>query len=54
MRYCERMRARYFPESLRTLPPLFEGEAASTDDGATDARESPVTSPKVVVARGAA
>ncbi|MCB9766031.1 MAG: glutathione S-transferase family protein [Alphaproteobacteria bacterium] len=24
MRYCERMRARYFPETLQTLPPLFD------------------------------
>jgi glutathione S-transferase len=26
MRYCERMRARYFPETLSTLAPLFETE----------------------------
>jgi glutathione S-transferase len=25
MRYCERMRARYFPETLSTLAPLFPG-----------------------------
>lgn len=26
MRYCERMRARYFPETLSTLAPLFQTE----------------------------
>jgi glutathione S-transferase len=29
MRYCERMRAEYFPETLSTLAPLFPAEHAS-------------------------
>jgi glutathione S-transferase len=29
MRYCERMRARYFPETLSTLAPLFPSEATT-------------------------
>ena len=29
MRYCERMRARYFPETLATLAPLFPGGPAT-------------------------
>jgi len=28
MRYCERMRVRYYPETLKTLAPLFPGESA--------------------------
>ena len=28
MRYCERMRARYFPETLTTLAPMFPADAA--------------------------
>ena len=38
MRYCERMRARYFPESLRDLPALFESEALPTGDHGAHAR----------------
>lgn len=33
MRYCERMRAEYFPETLSTLSPLFEGAAPAGSDG---------------------
>jgi len=29
MRYCERMRARYYPETLKTLAPLFPNEPTS-------------------------
>lgn len=29
MRYCERMRARYFPETLATLAPMFPAEAGT-------------------------
>jgi len=31
MRYCERMRARYFPETLTVLAPLFTGANPSVD-----------------------
>jgi glutathione S-transferase len=33
MRYCERMRARYFPESLSRLPPLFPTALATGAQG---------------------
>jgi len=41
MRYCERMRARYFPETLETLAPLFpaSSERSSSD---RDSHEHPV------------
>jgi glutathione S-transferase len=41
MRYCERMRARYFPETLETLAPLFP---ASSERGSSDrdSHEHPV------------
>ena len=32
MRYCERMRARYFPETLGTLEPLFPVDAVNVVD----------------------
>jgi len=32
LRYCERMRARYFPETLSTLEPLFAPEALTDGD----------------------
>lgn len=36
MRYCERMRARYFPETLTTLAPLFATEPAVRSAHAND------------------
>lgn len=42
MRYCERMRARYFPETHATLPPLFQGESAGqASEPAPDAHRPP-------------
>ena len=41
MRYCERMRARYFPETLDTLAPLCEVSAAP-GAGARDSHAGPV------------
>jgi len=38
MRYCERMRARYFPETLSTLA------AASEEAGRSDRHEPPMSS----------
>jgi glutathione S-transferase len=35
LRYCERMRERYFPETLSALAPLFATESATIDDNAT-------------------
>jgi glutathione S-transferase len=32
MRYCERMRFRYFPETLSTLAPIFTDDSAATID----------------------
>lgn len=32
LRYCERMRARYFPETLSTLDPLFASDPATGTD----------------------
>lgn len=38
MRYCERMRARYFPETLSTLPPIFgtDSSTAKRDPDGSD------------------
>jgi glutathione S-transferase len=33
MRYCERMRTRYFPETLTTLAPLYPADIVSTAHG---------------------
>jgi len=33
MRYCERMRARYYPETLKTLAPLFPNEPTPLPQG---------------------
>ena len=33
MHYCERMRARYFPETLSVLAPLFPADSATVDFG---------------------
>jgi glutathione S-transferase len=44
MRYCERMRASYFPETLSRLPPLFPtGLATGAEDSGplVDTREQP-------------
>ena len=38
MRYCERMRARYFPETLSTLAPLFPSDQAMAEGGQAVAR----------------
>jgi glutathione S-transferase len=48
MRYCERMRARYFPETLTTLAPLFAAacEASPTETLAEAAR--PLSAREVV------
>jgi glutathione S-transferase len=52
MRYCERMRARYFPETLSTLAPLFPADAAREGvlaiDQAPPADEPPVARRAVV------
>ena len=40
MRYCERMRARYFPETLSTLAPMFSNEAYRRSRPARLARSS--------------
>lgn len=37
MRYCERMRARYFPETLRALAPIFAGDPHAVPAGAAAA-----------------
>lgn len=37
MRYCERMRAHYFPETLAALPPRFPTEGEGADPVATPA-----------------
>jgi len=37
MRYCERMRTRYFPETLSTLAPLFPRDPASLAENAEGA-----------------
>lgn len=50
MRYCERMRARYFPETLSKLAPMFEGDAEP--GGGVDAARAPSSRP--LVAAGAA
>ena len=47
MRYCERMRARYFPETLSTLAPLFPADAvtvAPETGRRPDAYEHPASS----------
>ncbi len=40
MRYCERMRTRYFPETLETLAPLYSTDA-ETEGDARDSHERP-------------
>lgn len=55
MRYCERMRARYFPETLSTLAPLFPNESAATPKDADRGDTHPrVASSRAAVAVGAA
>ena len=55
MRYCERMRARYFPETLKTLAPLFPTAPATSrqDASRADALEH-VPPRRVAVAGGGA
>ena len=45
MRYCERMRARYFPETLSTLAPLFTVDPAPTsrETGDPDVHQQPAS-----------
>ena len=40
MRYCERMRARYYPETLSTLVPLFPDDTITANYGQTAHPES--------------
>ena len=45
LRYCERMRARYFPETLSTLAPLFAPDPVTdTDPGIAEAADEPARS----------
>jgi glutathione S-transferase len=50
MRYCERMRARYFPETLATLAPLYSVESSpvSEDVHNSEVRERPAKRRAVV------
>jgi len=49
MRYCERMRARYFPETLRALAPLFADEPAANGEPADRANPPKRSAPSVGV-----
>jgi glutathione S-transferase len=44
MRYCERMRARYFPETLDALAPLFPADAATATRKTSGIHEPPASS----------
>jgi len=50
MRYCERMRARYFPETLSALAPLFPADPVTVDP---QARHRPEAQPRPAPARAA-
>jgi glutathione S-transferase len=55
MRYCERMRARYFPETLTTLAPMFPADEPTGKEQSNGANGQADPAPTLrAVARGAA